>query len=784
MSGGFRDYVARAAKGAAPSIIDALASPVTVTFFRDQYASSKREWTGSLRELVPLLRDTRAASKAALPWLKLATFGDNRTAKGAYRHDGNLISISGIEADYDGEAITLDRAESIIRQAGLAAILYTSPSHTPDMPRWRILCPLSMPHAPDTREGLLSRVNGLFVGALSRESFTLSQSYYYGAVDGTEHHQVVEIPGRYLDQATELDATAHGIPTRPRPTDPAPSAPSAKGYQHETTDGTHYGLAALDSECDAIRYAPDGGKHDALNKAAYSIGGLVSAGEIQQAPAYNALAGALSDIRHRCKDYGAALRTLQQAFREGMAATRVVPERVEPPPEQHPAAPLLAKLAAVLHKREAATPMPIAPGLMDVPGLLGDFVAHCTKSAISPQPFLALAAGITMVGTLAGRKYRTSTDLRTNIYAVGIADSGAGKDHARKQIKKLLFAAGLERYMGGSDVASGSGLRTALTRHPAMLFQIDEFGDWLADVLGDKASAHRKQIASMLKELYSSANLPWQGIEYADQSRAGRPREDIQHPHACLYGTTTPGQFWAAVANASLHDGLMARVLIFVSPCSYPDEQEPDLAPFPESMIEAAKAIAEGAGAIAGPAGNLAAAPMMSGTEPKPYTVPETTEAAAARRAMRAAQLAQQRAAEGTYITSIAGRLAENAMKLALVRAVSRDPKNPIINISDVQWGQALTQHCIDSLLREVAHNVASTQYERIEKKILGIIRAHGPLTEHAMAARHSLGLPPRERKEALADLVATGRIVAIPPDAGQRGPKTYKYAIACDAAE
>jgi hypothetical protein len=91
-------------------------------------------------------------------------------------------------------------------------------------------------------------------------------------------------------------------------------------------DGTPYGLGGLERECRAIRQAPDGAKHDTLNRAAYSIGGLVAAGEVIEGAAYAALSAALADIRHRCEDYPAAERTLKQAFRDGMAAPR------QPPP--------------------------------------------------------------------------------------------------------------------------------------------------------------------------------------------------------------------------------------------------------------------------------------------------------------------------------------------------------------------------------------------------------------------------------------------------------------------
>jgi hypothetical protein len=91
-------------------------------------------------------------------------------------------------------------------------------------------------------------------------------------------------------------------------------------------------------------------------------------------------------------------------------------------------------------------PYRVPPELLHVEGALKLFVEYATCSAVSPQPFLALGAGICLLGAIAGRRYRTPTDLRSNIYAIGIADSGGGKDHARRCAKRAIYAAGLDRY--------------------------------------------------------------------------------------------------------------------------------------------------------------------------------------------------------------------------------------------------------------------------------------------------------------------------------------------------
>ena len=93
----------------------------------------------------------------------------------------------------------------------------------------------------------------------------------------------------------------------------------------QSIDGTRYGLQALDNECQAILSAADGAKHDTLNRAAFSIGGLVAAGELAEGLALHALASALAGIASRCEDYPAAQKTLGAAFRAGMAKPRQAP---------------------------------------------------------------------------------------------------------------------------------------------------------------------------------------------------------------------------------------------------------------------------------------------------------------------------------------------------------------------------------------------------------------------------------------------------------------------------
>jgi hypothetical protein len=183
-----------------------------VTFFDDYAAQKKRQRLVTLHDLAALIRSASAVEKSGLPWLKLARFGNAKTGRGSLRHDRNMIAISGVEADYDGGEVPFDDAVDTAAKAGLLAILYTSPSHTPERPRWRVLAPTRDEYPSGERAWLLGRLNGLYRGIFARESWTLSQAYYYGRVHGALAHCVEVVDGEPIDQLHDLDLIAVGPP--------------------------------------------------------------------------------------------------------------------------------------------------------------------------------------------------------------------------------------------------------------------------------------------------------------------------------------------------------------------------------------------------------------------------------------------------------------------------------------------------------------------------------------------------------------------------------------------
>lgn len=231
---------------AAPSPLDV---PIAFTFFDNFAATTKREELYTLRGIAPRIRTVTKGEKSKLPWLKAAIFGDLRTEKNSLRHDANVIAVTGCEADYDENEMTFDEALERLEKQGVASLIYTSPSHAETRPRWRVVCPFSEPLAPEKREKMVGRLNGLFRGIFAGESFTLSQAYYYGSVNHNPAHRVELVDGTPIDLHDELDEVWTGRPHTTTKTNGAAgptSGPVDEGaLLAEITSGASYHASAV-----------------------------------------------------------------------------------------------------------------------------------------------------------------------------------------------------------------------------------------------------------------------------------------------------------------------------------------------------------------------------------------------------------------------------------------------------------------------------------------------------------------------------------------------------------
>lgn len=213
------------------------------TRFLSFAADSKKEIDHTWEEFIDHVQHAGPyAVKSVCPWLKGATFGEIRTDKGSLRHNGNVLNVTFLEADFDAENVSFLEAVERLEKHNVKALVYTTPSYTHDKPRWRAIAPLSKPCSPDQRAYFLARLNGALGNIITAESFTLSQAYFYGKVEGHEYHVRHTFDsasdGFCIDELPELDQiAAKPAPKAIKPQDSFDEITRNLGRKLRTKDG-------------------------------------------------------------------------------------------------------------------------------------------------------------------------------------------------------------------------------------------------------------------------------------------------------------------------------------------------------------------------------------------------------------------------------------------------------------------------------------------------------------------------------------------------------------------
>jgi len=413
---------------------------------------------------------------------------------------------------------------------------------------------------------------------------------------------------------------------------------------------------------------------------------------------------------------------------------------------------------------ESIDPGDIPADLLTVPGLIGDVMSHNLATAFKPQPELALAAGLCLLSVLTGRKVEDSRGTRTNLYAFGIAESGAGKDHARKLNKQILTAIGAEELIGAEGFASHAGVVSSLEETPSRLFQIDEFGRLLKTLKNPASSPHLYHIVSVLLKLYSSANSQFVGDAYSDKSKLKR----INQPHAVLYGTTVPQSFFEGLTFESLSDGFLSRTLCFFSSNNFPEPGNPEACELLEAITGQARAWWDFR-----PGGNL------SGENPQPLRVPTTTEAAGIF-AQVEYDCRQRQQNKQDDCATMWTRVEEKSRTLALLYACSRDGIEPVIDEDAATWGATLVEHLTLQLTHKSQGWITRGQHDAAIKEVYRAIESSGAngMTKNQLLRKFQ-HLRRQERDEILSVLIESGRVSEVTQKQNLKGrPATVYIAL------
>lgn len=386
-------------------------------------------------------------------------------------------------------------------------------------------------------------------------------------------------------------------------------------------------------------------------------------------------------------------------------------------------------------------------------GLLGRVCSHINKTSIKPQPLLTLGCVISFLGALFGRKVKDSWDSRTNLYCMGIADSGTGKNHAPKQIRRLMLESACTDLLGGDDFASDAGIETRLQQYPSSIFLCDEIG-YLFRSIKKYGSAHTSKIISTLLKLYSSSGDIYKGRVYADSDK----QRVIIQPCCCVWGTSTPEVFLEGLSVEEIQNGWLSRCLVFQSHTDPPKNRKLHKLNFPKDIvedihkwhtrsIEQVKREGDIDTYLNAVAGNMVSRP------PSQLLVP--TCEAANKIFEHFENECQARSEEDPYTTVLWKRCEENARKISLIVAAGNSFNNPEIDGGIADYSCRLVKYLLENFIKHISNNISSSPVEHKKIKIISIISSHGDKgCSKWRLTQMTRDLSRRERDDILDDLI------------------------------
>lgn len=369
-------------------------------------------------------------------------------------------------------------------------------------------------------------------------------------------------------------------------------------------------------------------------------------------------------------------------------------------------------------------PGPLPERLLHVPGLVDNLTEHTLKTAPHPNRPLVFAGALTMVSHLSGRNFRDERNLRTNVYLLALADSGVGKDFPRKINMNLAAEIGIMPTMA-DRFASAEGLEDALLIHPTSFFQVDEI-DTLFSALNTKNDSSNEKIYGALLQFSTSSDTTYAMRKKAITTTGGKASKfdkvrarGIKEPHLTMLGCAIPKYLYSALSERSLENGLLSRCLILEAG-ERGKAGTPHFEPFSEEILEAARHLVS--------LGGFSGLDLEKlDEEPAPYVEPITITETEEAREVRAEIIGKCEKlyddAKDTAAKALWTRGAEKTAKLALLYAISEDPKSPLITKAALDWAWAVVEHLTRRMLYQASVYVHDNEFDALRQKAIRYLK-------------------------------------------------------------
>lgn len=386
-------------------------------------------------------------------------------------------------------------------------------------------------------------------------------------------------------------------------------------------------------------------------------------------------------------------------------------------------------------------------------GLLEALTEWIIDTAIIPVRELSLASSVALLSGIFGRFALGPTNSGVNVYMTTILATAGGKGHPPKAIRALADKCGSMGAVTNGDPTSYAAIERMLRKNSSTVITMDEFGITLQDVNAKHKNSVAASIRKFLLAIYDQANSEFDGRIYASVETK-KDDGPIKGPALTVLGMTTATTLYAGLSADSVSDGFLNR-FVFVTSQRTDEEIKPpklnkDSRP-PVLLVQALESAVSKFPKPKLPGGPKKQIPFDGGEDGEAY------------RRWSEIFLWQHHASWQETERNINGRAAENSLRLATIRAISRCPSDPVVMAEDVEWGWAIVHRSIQIITEGAKRHMSGSPAEAMRKAVLEVLReAEGRAVPFSTLLRKKgvSGADLREVDGALNWLIQSGEIV------------------------
>jgi hypothetical protein len=361
--------------------------------------------------------------------------------------------------------------------------------------------------------------------------------------------------------------------------------------------------------------------------------------------------------------------------------------------------------------------------LLTIPGKLGLMVDWTNATAMKPQPMFAVQAALALGSVAMGRKFRTTNDNWPSLFFLNIGVSGAGKEHAKTAIERVLRAAKFSAMSPASEYTSDSAIDSMLRAHPTHIAIIDEFG-YMLKTANAKNNTNGGTARKRLMEVFGRCGGTLQPKAFSTATlnqaqRDGMGPRHVENPALTVLGMTTPTPFYEAVGSGALTDGFLNRLIVVESNLGRQPARFVDQVKMPDDLVCWVRECR-----VKG-AGNLAdVIDTVHSEVPVPAILDFSGEARRLFTELELRCIDRMDELEMHGMAEMYSRVREIAMRVSLIVAHSSEAN--VIGAEHAQWAIDYVTFWADRAISRMADNIADSPFAAMCNEVANLVLKAG----------------------------------------------------------